>query len=64
MVCKMVNKGLEVRLYPDGDMVCELNQNIGNARFTWNMLLDEYQKTYALFKQHGYNGKDRICCDR
>ena len=51
---KVVSKGLEVRLYPDEDMVQVLEQNIGNARFTWNKLLDEYQKTYSLFKQHGY----------
>ena len=44
-----------MRLYPDDSMVHILNQNIGNARFTWNHLLDEYQKTYVLFKQHGYN---------
>ena len=50
----VVNKGLEVRLYPDEDMVQVLEQNIGNARFTWNRLIDEYKKTYALFKQHGY----------
>ena len=49
-----------MRLYPGEDMVYMLNQNIGNARFTWNMLLDEYQKTYALFKQHGYN---RLKCN-
>ena len=60
MVCKCVNKGLEVRLYPDGNLVCELNQNIGNARFTWNHLLDEYQKTYSLFRQHGYT---RLKCN-
>ena len=54
-VLRFVNKGLEVRLYPDDSMVHILNQNIGNARFTWNHLLDEYQKTYVLFKQHGYN---------
>lgn len=54
-VLRMVNKGLEVRLYPMGDMIGELNQNIGNARFTWNRLLSEYQKIYALFKQHGYS---------
>ena len=41
-------------MYPDEDMVQVLEQNIGNARFTWNKLLDEYQKTYSLFKQHGY----------
>ena len=49
-----------VRLYPDECMVREFNQNIGNARFTWNMLLEEYQKTYELFKQHGYN---RLKCN-
>ena len=54
MVVKVVNKGLEVRLYPEGDMVSVINQNIGNARFVWNHLLAEYQKTYALFVQHGY----------
>ena len=59
-VLRIVNKGLVVRLYPDECMVRELNQNIGNARFTWNQLLDEYQKTYELFKQHGYN---RLNCN-
>ena len=51
---KVVNKGLKVRLYPDGDLASALNQNIGNARFTWNHLLKEYQDTFNLFKQHGY----------
>lgn len=51
---KVVNKGLEVRLYPDKDMEGILNLNIGNARFCWNKLLEEYQKTYLLFIQHGY----------
>ena len=51
---KVVSKGLEVRLYPDEEIVQVLEQNIGNARFIWNKLLDEYQKTYSLFKQHGY----------
>ena len=51
---KVVNKGLKVRLYPDGDLASKLNQNIGNARFTWNHLLKEYQDTFNLFKQHGY----------
>ena len=54
MVVKVVNKGLEVRLYPKSDRVNVFNQNIGNARFVWNHLLDEYQKTYYLFIQHGY----------
>ena len=54
MVVKVVNKGLKVRLYPKSDMVNVFNQNIGNARFVWNHLLDEYTKTYYLFIQHGY----------
>ena len=60
MVGECVNKGLVVRLYPGEDMVCELNQNMGNARFTWNHLLDEYQKTYNLFKHQGYT---RLKCN-
>ena len=54
MVVKVVNNGLEVRLYPKSDMVNVFNQNIGNARFVWNHLLDEYTMTYCLFIQHGY----------
>jgi putative transposase len=50
-----VTLGLKVRLYPDKDMEDKINQNIGNARFTWNKLLENYQNTYKLFKQHGYN---------
>ena len=52
---KVVNKGLEVRLYPDGDMVGVLNQNIGNARFAWNHLLYEYMENYSFFVKRGYN---------
>lgn len=37
-----------------------LIRNIGNARFTWNQLLGEYQKTYKLFKQNGYT---RLKCN-
>ena len=54
MVVKVVNKGLEVRLYPKEDMVNVFNQNIGNVRFVWNHLLAEYTKTYSMFIQHGY----------
>jgi putative transposase len=50
-----VNLGLKVRCYPDEDMVIKINQNIGNARFTWNKLLENYQNTYKIFKRHGYN---------
>ena len=52
---KCVNQGLNVRLYPDEDMMIKINQNIGNSRFTWNKLLEYYQKTYKLFKFHGYS---------
>ncbi len=52
---KCVNQGLKIRLYPDEDMVIKINQNIGNSRFTWNKLLEDYQNTYKLFKVHGYN---------
>ena len=50
-----VNLGLKVRLYPDEDMVSKINQNIGNSRFTWNKLLEEYQNTYKIFKFYGYS---------
>lgn len=50
-----VNLGLKVRLYPDEDMMVRINQNIGNSRFTWNKLLEEYQNTYKMFKFHGYS---------
>ena len=50
-----VNLGLKVRLYPDEDMMVRINQNIGNSRFAWNKLLEEYQNTYKMFKFHGYS---------
>ena len=46
MVMKVVNQGLKVRLYPDESMMGKINQNIGNSRFTWNKLLENYQNTY------------------
>jgi putative transposase len=50
-----VNLGMKVRLYPEEDMITMFNQSIGNARFTWNKLLENYQETYKLFKLHGYS---------
>ena len=50
-----VNLGLRVRLYPEEDMITKINQNIGNSRFTWNKLLESYQKTYKLFQLYGYS---------
>ena len=49
-----VNKGIVVKLYPDESMEDKINQNIGNARLTWNKLLEEYQETFEFFKQQGY----------
>ena len=49
-----VNKGIVVKLYPNESMRDKINQNIGNARFTWNKLLQEYQETFELFKKQGY----------
>ena len=50
----LVNKGIVVKLYPDESMRDKINQNINNARLTWNKLLEEYQETFELFKQQGY----------
>ena len=52
--CIIVNEGLKVKLYPDKVMVDKFNRSLGNARFVWNNLLTEYQKTFELFKQHCY----------
>lgn len=50
----LVNKGLRIRIYPNKDMMQKIEQNIGNARFTWNQLLQMYNETYRLFKHYGY----------
>lgn len=52
----LVNKGLRIRIYPNKDMIQKIEQNIGNARFVWNQLLQMYNETYQLFKMHGYTG--------
>ena len=52
---KIVNMGVEVKLYPDKDIKDIIDCNIDNARFTWNKLLEEYNNTYNLFLQHGYS---------
>jgi putative transposase len=36
-------------------MVGVLNQNIGNARFARNHLLNEYMETYSFFVHQGYH---------
>ena len=50
----IVNKGLKVRIFPDKSMEHVLNQNMGNARFIWNNILNRYNELYRLFKSHGY----------
>ena len=40
----VVNKGLKVEIFPDKAMEHVLNQNMGNARFTWNNILNRYNK--------------------
>ena len=50
----VVNKGLKVRIFPDKSMEQVLNQNMGNARFIWNNILNQYNELYRLFKSHGY----------
>ena len=50
----VVNKGLKLELLPSESMVHVLEQNIGNARFVWNNILERYLDLYKLFKFHGY----------
>lgn len=37
-----VNQGLNVELYPDEDIVSEINPNVDNSIFTRNKFLEEY----------------------
>ena len=49
----VVNKGLKLRIFPGEDMDHVLEQNMGNARFIWNNMLDMYVNLYRLFIFHG-----------
>ena len=51
---KEVKMGVKLELLPDEDMTEKLNQNIGNHRFIWNQILNEYNKIYKLFQSHSY----------
>ena len=42
----IVNKGLKVRIFPDKSMEQVLKQNMGNARFIWNNILNQYNELY------------------
>ena len=48
----VINKGLKVRIFPNKFIEQVLNQNIGNARFIWNNILNRYNELYKLFKFH------------
>ncbi len=48
----IVNKGLKLVIFPDGDMIDVLEQNMGNARFIWNNMLSMYNELYMLFSFH------------
>ena len=50
---KEINKGLKLKILPNGSMVEVLEQNMGNARFIWNNLLGMYINLYLLFNFHG-----------
>ena len=50
----IVNKGLRLRIFPDNDMIKVLEQNMGNARFVWNNILNMYNDLYVLFRSHNY----------
>ena len=54
IMSSVVNKGLKVRIFPDKSMEQVLKQNMGNARFIWNNILNRYNELYQLFKSHGY----------
>ena len=54
IMSSVVNKGLKVDIFPDKAMEHVLNQNMGNARFIWNNILNQYNELYGLFKSHGY----------
>ena len=45
---KEINKGLKLKILPNGSMVEVLEQNMGNARFIWNNLLGMYFNLYLL----------------
>ena len=42
----LMNKGLEIRIYPQDELIGPIHQNIGNARFVWNNVLSRYNEMY------------------
>ena len=47
----LMNKGLEIRIYPQDELIGPIHQNIGNARFVWNNVLSRYNKMYEESKE-------------
>jgi putative transposase len=47
----LMNKGLEIRIYPRDELIGPIHQNIGNARFVWNNVLSRYNKMYEESKE-------------
>lgn len=48
----VVDKGLNLRIFPDEDMTHVFEQNISNAQFIWNNMLGMYINLYMLFSFH------------
>ena len=44
IMSSVVNKGLKVDIFPDKAMEHVFNQNMGNARFIWNNILNRYNE--------------------
>ena len=39
-------KGIKVKIYPNQEQIQFIEQNIGNARFVWNQMLDMWSARY------------------
>ena len=51
----VINKGLEIHIYPNEDIIQLIHQYIGNARFVWNNVLERYQELYEKCKESEEN---------
>lgn len=49
----LINKGLEIRIYPKDELIPPIHQNIGNARFVWNKVLERYNQMYEEAMENG-----------
>lgn len=39
-------KGIKVKIYPNDNQIQQIEQNIGNARFVWNQMLNMWNTRY------------------